>query len=629
MNGAVPGYRPMTGTGPEPPHALNGATTARPRTRNGTAPERSRQVRGPRPGYPGTNDGVSPEHRAGSWRGVGPAPPRDMNGAGRPRTRSGLPRERPPAWRGLGPDHPRQTSAPRQQAGLAELMALAERTALSPPPPVRKDSRGDPSRNRDNERSYGGGNGRRNRAAALRMATPKKAPGALSASYEIPRVQFRRNSLPAALLLCALLVVARVTWHVAFLGGHSAYWMLMPAWIVTFGVTTLTLFISWFDKAFKVNPRQQRYIDSLNVSVAIPVYNEDAPLLDRCIYSLVNSSRPPQSVHAVFDGPSGDYTDLCVHWDGWWGPTRVMFTQLPENKGKKWAQSEVFVSHPEADIFITVDSDTTLEYRAIEEGLKPFAYSRVASVAGIEEIYNKWANWLTMICAVRNTVSQLIAWSTQSVFGDVLINRGTYALYRAWIIREIIPAYLEETFLGHPVKLGDDSALTLFSRAHGQTVQQVTAISLPMYPESLSHHFRQWLRWARGGSVRNYWRIRYLPLSSWSWWWVAIGLYYIPLSAIFPVLYALEWPKSAYVLGYIGVIMISWAYAVSPRSLCIWREGETWLGRLALMLMYPVGVVWTSVILRPIRLYGIVTCLKQGWVTRTRGVEVAAVRRPT
>lgn len=456
------------------------------------------------------------------------------------------------------------------------------------------------------------------------MAARQAAPGALSSHYDIPAVQFRRQVLPAVMLLCALLVTARVTWHIAYVTSHSAYWALMPAWTITFGITTVTLFVSWFDKPFTVTERQQRYLDTLHVVVAIPVFNEDPALLDRCVYSLVNSSRPPQCVHAVFDGPSGDYTRLEAHWSGWWGPTEVMFTRLPRNKGKKWAQSEVFSNHPEADVFITVDSDTTLEPHAIEEGMKPFASPRVASVAGIEEIYNKWANGLTMICAVRNTVSQLIAWSTQSVFGDVLINRGTYALYRAWIIREIIPAYLNETFLGRAVKLGDDSALTLFSRAHGRTVQQVTAFCLPMYPQTLSHHFRQWLRWARGGSVRNYWRIRYLSMRSWSWWWVAIGLYYIPVSAVFPVLYGLAWPQSKYVLGYIGVIMISWAYAVSPRSLCIRRAGESWAAQLLLMLMYPVGVVWTSVVLRPVRLYGIFTCLKQGWVTRVHGVEVAA-----
>ncbi len=458
------------------------------------------------------------------------------------------------------------------------------------------------------------------------MAARKAAPGALKATYYIPRVEFRRRVLPAAMVLCALLIAARVVWHQVFLSTHAAYWVLMPAWVITFGITTLTLFISWFDRPHVVSERQQRYLDTLNVVVAIPVYNEDPPLLDRCIYSLVNSTRAPQCVHAVLDGPSGDYSRVRAHWEAWRGPTRIMFTQLPENRGKRWAQSEAFATHPEADIFITVDSDTTLEPHAIAEGLKPFASPRVASVAGIEEIYNKHANWLTMICAVRNTVSQLIAWSTQSVFGDVLINRGTFSLYRAWIIREIIPAYLNETFLGNPVKLGDDSALTLFARVHGRNVQQVSAFSLPMYPETLSHHFRQWLRWARGGSIKNYWRIRYLSPLSWSWWWVAIGLYYIPISVAFPILYAMDWPRSAYVIGYIGVIMISWAYAVSPRSLCIRREGESVFMRAVLLLMYPAGVIWTSVVLRPVRIYGICTCLQQGWVTRIRGVEVSAER---
>jgi hyaluronan synthase len=447
----------------------------------------------------------------------------------------------------------------------------------------------------------------------------------LSAIYDIPRVRFRRGVLPASMLLCVLLVAARVAWHLIYVANHAAYWALMPAWVITFGVTAATLFISWFDKPWTVTERQQRYLDTLNVIVAIPVYNEDPELLDRCIYSLVNSTRPPQCAHAVFDGPTAiDYSRVREHWERYAGPTKVMFTWYGVNQGKRWAQSKVFTSHPEADIFITVDSDTSLEPRAIEEGLKPLAFSNVASVAGIEEIYNKWANWLTLICAVRNTVSQLVAWSTQSVFGDVLINRGTFAIYRAWIIREIIPAYLNETFLGRPVNLGDDSTLTLFSRAHGKTVQQVTAFSLPMYPQTLSHHFRQWLRWARGGTVRNCWRVRYLSPLSWSWWWVVLGLYYIPISLVFPVLYATMWPQSAYVIGYVAIIMITWAYAVSPRSLCIWRSGEGFFARLALMLMYPVGVIWTSVVLRPVRLYGIVTCRKQGWVTRQAGIEVTA-----
>ncbi len=60
--------------------------------------------------------------------------------------------------------------------------------------------------------------------------------------------------------------------------------------------------------------------------------------------------------------------------------------------------------------------------------------------------------------------------------------------------------------------LADEWPLPAMRAAFGDRwdIQQVSAFCLPMYPENLSHHFRQWLRWARGGSVRNYWRIRYL-----------------------------------------------------------------------------------------------------------------------
>jgi hyaluronan synthase len=210
------------------------------------------------------------------------------------------------------------------------------------------------------------------------------------------------------------------------------------------------------------------------------------------------------------------------------------------------------------------------------------------------------------------------------VFGDVLINRGTFALYRAHIIREIIPAYLNETFLGHPVKLGDDSALTLFSRAHGRTVQQVTAISLPMYPVTLSHHFRQWLRWSRGGSVRNYWRIKYLPITSWGWWWTALAFYYTVASMFVPLLLIGAWPASAGLAAWTGLSVIAWSFTTSLHVLRIRREGENVWTRISSVLAYPAGLIWSSYGLRPIRLYGLFTCFKQGWVTRQSGVEVGA-----
>ena len=96
---------------------------------------------------------------------------------------------------------------------------------------------------------------------------------------------------------------------------------------------------------------------------------------------------------------------------------------------------------------------------------------------------------------------QTIACATQSLFGDVLVSRGAFALYRAEMIREIVDSYTGETFLGHPVKLGDDAALTLFARGRGRAVQQSSAFALTMYPETLWHHLRQWCRWMRGSTI--------------------------------------------------------------------------------------------------------------------------------
>ncbi len=455
------------------------------------------------------------------------------------------------------------------------------------------------------------------------MAARQAAAGALSLSYEVPAVHYRRSlhSLWVAIAGAAIILLAA---HHFLLGGAAV--ALVPLWAAGFAMRAVPLVISWFDKPFTATRRQARALDELRVAVAVPAYNEDPALLDRCLWALVNQSRQPDVIHVVEDGPSADYAALREYWlEQRHGRARVVWTQLPENQGKKAAQAVVFTSHPDADIFVTVDSDTSLEHDAIREGLKPFADARITSVAGVEENFNKGVNWLTRSVAVRNTYYQLTVWGAQSVLGDLLVNRGTFALYRAWIIRECVPAYVGEKFLGRRIKLGDDAALTLFCQWYGRTVQQISAFSLPMHPENLSHHFRQWTRWARGAVIRNCWRLRYLPMRSYGFWWTVMVWYMIFLSAVLPVVLAVNWPQSAHVLEFAGVAVICWTYMVGTRVLAVRREGESVWFRLGSLLLYPAGILWASIVLRPIRLYGVATFLKQRWTTRQDGVEDMAV----
>jgi hyaluronan synthase len=396
--------------------------------------------------------------------------------------------------------------------------------------------------------------------------------------------------------------------------------LLMGILAAAFCCTIIQWIMSMFERPYRVTPVQQARLDRLWVTVNVPVYNEDPILLDRTLYALFTQTRLPNRVAVVDDGSAVDYSEVRGYWQ-FYHPPDVEFSWIWQpNRGKKHAQARTFGAD-DGDIFVTLDSDTALTGSAIHEGLKPFADRRVQSVAGLELAYNYRKNWLTRLNGTRSLIWQVLSCSAQSVVGDVLVNRGTFALYRAPVIRNNLRAYLEETFFGHPVHLGDDAALTLFARARGRTVQQPTAVQLAMYPETISHHFRQWTRWMRGSTIRTFWRIRYLGVLSYSWWFTVINLWTFMVATATAIGCIVLWPGSRFFLEALVLASIAWAYVMAIRIFGVIRTDESWRTRLGSFLLAPVVYVWSIVALRPLRLYGIMTCLHQGWVTR-HAVEV-------
>lgn len=440
-------------------------------------------------------------------------------------------------------------------------------------------------------------------------------------AYEIPEVQFRRSGV--------------VTWLIVAVGAGIGAWrredlyrayqqadVLMGILAGLFALTLIQWTMAMLERPYRPTRLQQARVDRLTVAVNIPVYNEDPEVLDRGLYALFAQTRLPDRVQVVDDGSSKDYSEIRSHWERQ-HPPAVGFSWVRQpNLGKKRAQARTFASD-DADIFVTLDSDSTLERNALAEGLKPFADQRVQSVAGIELAWNFRKNWLTRMNSTRCMIWQMLSCSAQSVVGDVLVNRGTFALYRAPVIRDNIAAYVDETFFGRAVNLGDDAALTLFARGRGLAIQQPTAAQFAMYPEDLSHHFRQWTRWMRGSTIRTFWRIRYLRIMSYGWWFTVLNLWtYAAATATVIVCLAL-WPQSKYFAVTAAVASIVWSYLMAVRMLAVRRSDETWPTRLASFAITPSVAAWSAFVLRPLRLYGIATCLHQEWVTR-HAVEVGA-----
>jgi hyaluronan synthase len=393
-------------------------------------------------------------------------------------------------------------------------------------------------------------------------------------------------------------------------------------WTMLFLVSAQQFVLSWFDKPFSVTPVQQAKLDRLTVTVNVPVWNEDPAVLDRVLYALFSQSRLPNYVQVVDDGSTAaDYSEVRTYWE-LRHPPDVHFSWIRyiPNQGKRHAQATTFSRLP-GDVFITLDSDTTLDRRAIEEGLKPFAVRKVMSVAGVEVAMNAHANLLTRISSVRQIAWQYTQCSALSVAGNVLVNRGTFALYRAELLRDNLDAYVTETFLGRPVSFSDDSLLTLYALERGRAVQQATAFQMPMYPDNIGHALRQWIRWMRGSTIRNFWRLRYLPIRSYGWWMSVFSWWQFWVScAAYVFVFVLRPVEGHFSIVPIMVILLC-SYLVALRNLLISRSDHPAESQLATYLLAPLCLVWCILVLRPLRVYGMLTCVKSGWVTRAK-VEV-------
>lgn len=439
-----------------------------------------------------------------------------------------------------------------------------------------------------------------------------------------------RRARHRGLLLAAIVLIGLGLWaaHHAvaaselLAGRGSQFGLLFGLAFVMLVVQTLLYYL---ERPYTTTPAQDRELDALRVVVPVPVYNEDPGLLRACLWSMLEQDRLPDLVYVVDDGSKLDYAALREEFLTA-GPTlgvEVRWVRTA-NGGKRHAQGLVFADTPDADVYVTVDSDAVLVRDAIEEVLKPLADPRVQSVAGVVLAANARKNLLTRVTDLWFVTGQLVDRSAASTTGSVLVNSGPLAAYRGALVREHLSSYLEETFFGRGVEFSDDSMLTIFALTRGRAVQQPTAFALTAMPENLSHHLRQYLRWMRGAFIRSWWRFKYLPLTTVAFWNHLVAWAQMLIStALFVVLFVVAPVSMGTISPTLLVVPVVIGFAQSLRYLTIRRSDETLLSQVATLALSPVATLWAFTVLRFVRWYGMATCLKTGWGTR-EDVEITS-----
>jgi hyaluronan synthase len=233
------------------------------------------------------------------------------------------------------------------------------------------------------------------------------------------------------------------------------------------------------------------------LTVVIPAYNEGA-MVEETIASAAAASYPRERLEIIaIDDGSTDDTWHHIRHAALRHPGLVTAVRLPENRGKRGALAEGF-RRATGEVIVTVDSDSVIERGALLAIAGPFSDPRVGAVAGKVAVHNRRASLIPRMLHVRFILSFDYLRSAQSVFRTVFCCPGALAAYRASVLRQVLPGWERQQFLGSLCTYGEDRALTNDILAAGyDTVYQRSAVVHTIVPETYPKLCRMFLRWDR------------------------------------------------------------------------------------------------------------------------------------
>lgn len=233
------------------------------------------------------------------------------------------------------------------------------------------------------------------------------------------------------------------------------------------------------------------------LTVIIPAYNEGA-MVEETIASVAAARYPHERLQIIaIDDGSTDDTWHHIRHAALRFPGLVTPVRLSVNQGKRAALAEGF-RRSTGEVIVTVDSDSVIERGALLAIAGPFRDARVGAVAGKVAVHNRRASLIPRMLHVRFILSFDYLRSAQSVFRTVYCCPGALAGYRASVVRQVLPKWERQVFLGTQCTYGEDRALTNDILAAGyDTVYQRSAVVHTVVPETYSKLCRMFLRWDR------------------------------------------------------------------------------------------------------------------------------------
>jgi hyaluronan synthase len=240
------------------------------------------------------------------------------------------------------------------------------------------------------------------------------------------------------------------------------------------------------------------------VTVVIPAYNE-GPMVERSIRSVAASAYPRDLLEIiVVDDGSRDDTFFHMQRLRREHPALVRLVRFKGNRGKREALAAGFRAAT-GSILITIDSDSEIEPRTIDEMVAPFlAEPDVGAVAGRVAVLNRDTT-ISRMLEVQYALAFDFGRAAQSTYRCVACCPGALSAFRREAVLPFLDEWMEQTFLGRPVNHGEDQALTNIVLRQGyDTVYQRTAVVHTLAPVTYRQMSRMFVRWDRSFIVEGF-----------------------------------------------------------------------------------------------------------------------------
>lgn len=237
--------------------------------------------------------------------------------------------------------------------------------------------------------------------------------------------------------------------------------------------------------------------DAPPLTVIIPAYNEGA-MVAKSVASVVAARYPRERLEIlVVDDGSTDDTWAHIERVAALYPEIVTKIRFRENRGKRAALAEG-IRRGTGEIVVTIDSDSVIDEGTLLSMAGPFRDPGIGAVAGKVLVYNRHEGLIPKMLHVRFVLSFDFLRSVQSTYGTVYCCPGALSAYRASVLREVLPDWEAQKFLGVRCTYGEDRALTNYILKQGSdSVYQRTAVVHTVVPAGYMKLCKMYLRWDR------------------------------------------------------------------------------------------------------------------------------------